>query len=190
MISQNIKEKFRKQHYGMVGNHSMVKICGWTKSMIKNEGGCYKLKFYGIMSHQCMQMTTSLSCANRCIFCWRDYKEPVSKKWDGCVDEPEFILNEISDHLEELEGKTFLLEDELKRILDEVILKANIGIISTDELKEHVLRAKEISPDVDDIPYLALALKLGCAIWSNDRELKEKQSIVIVYNSQEVLNMV
>jgi len=94
MISQNIKEKFRKQHYGMVGNHSMVKICGWTKSMIKNEGGCYKLKFYGIMSHQCMQMTTSLSCANRCIFCWRDYKEPVSKKWDGCVDEPEFILNE------------------------------------------------------------------------------------------------
>ena len=103
---------------------------------------------------------------------------------------PEFILNEISDHLEELEGKTFLLGDELKRILDEVILKANIGIISTDELKEQVLRAKEISPDVDDIPYLALALKLGCAIWSNDRELKEKQSIVIVYNSKEVLNMV
>ena len=103
---------------------------------------------------------------------------------------PEFILNEISDHLEELEGKTFLSGDELKRILDEVILKANIGIISTDELKEYVLRAKEISPDVDDIPYLALALKLGCAIWSNDKDLKEKQNIVEVYNSQEVLTMI
>ncbi len=94
MISQSIKEKFKKQHYGMVGGHSAVKICGWTKGMIKNEGGCYKLKFYGIMSHQCLQMTTSLSCANRCVFCWRDYKEPVSKEWKGCIDEPEFILNE------------------------------------------------------------------------------------------------
>src|SRR3989338_3443827 len=94
MLTKEAKAELEKQHYKIIGTHSAVKTCGWTKSMIKNEGGCYKLKFYGIMSHQCMQMTTSLSCANRCIFCWRDYKEPVSKKWDGCVDEPEFILNE------------------------------------------------------------------------------------------------
>ena len=48
--------------------------------------------------------------------------------------------------------------------------------------------AKEISPDPDDVPYLALALKLGCAIWSNDKELK-KQSVVKVYNTQEILQL-
>jgi len=71
-----------------------VKTCGWTKNMINGVGGCYKLKFYGIMSHQCMQMTTSISCANRCTFCWRGYKAPVSKEWKWDVDDPKMILEE------------------------------------------------------------------------------------------------
>ena len=39
-----------------------------------------------------MQMTPSVSCANRCVFCWRDYKAPVSKEWKWKTDEPEKIL--------------------------------------------------------------------------------------------------
>jgi len=74
--------------------HSTVKVCGWTKNMIRGKGGCYKLKFYGIMSHQCLQMSTSVSCANRCTFCWRGYKAPVSKDWIWGVDEPEEIIEE------------------------------------------------------------------------------------------------
>ena len=62
--------------------------------------------------------------------------------------------------------------------------------VPNEETESFIPEAEKISPDKDDVDYLALALKLGCAIWSNDRELKEKQSIVIVYNSQEVLNMV
>lgn len=107
MISENAKKKLKKQQYGIVGNHSAVKICGWTKNMIRGKGGCYKLKFYGIMSNQCMQMTTSMSCANRCTFCWRDYKSPVSKEWksDWEIDEPEFILNEsLKNHHKLLTG--------------------------------------------------------------------------------------
>lgn len=45
------------------------------------------------MSHQCMQMTTSMSCANRCTFCWRGYKAPVSKTWDWKVDDFKFIYD-------------------------------------------------------------------------------------------------
>ncbi len=92
MLDANSRAKLEKQQYRIVGSHSAVKICGWTKNMLTGKGGCYKLKFYGIMSHQCLQMTTSISCANRCIFCWRDYKAPVSKKWIWNVDEPEVIL--------------------------------------------------------------------------------------------------
>ena len=92
MLDENTKKRLEKQQYRVVGSHSTVKVCGWTKNMIKGEGGCYKLKFYGIMSHQCLQMTSSMSCANRCIFCWRDYKAPVSKEWKWDVDEPEFII--------------------------------------------------------------------------------------------------
>ena len=96
MLTPGAIKALEKQQYRVVGdhNHSAVKICGWTKNMIKGLGGCYKLKFYGIMSHQCMQMTTSISCANRCSFCWRGYKAPVAKEWKWGVDEPQQILDE------------------------------------------------------------------------------------------------
>ncbi len=93
-LTQDARKELENQAYRIVGLHSAVKTCGWTKNMLKGEGGCYKLKFYGIMSHQCMQMTTSMSCANRCTFCWRGYKAPVSKDWKWGIDEPEFILRE------------------------------------------------------------------------------------------------
>ncbi len=94
MLSDKAKKTLEKQKYRIIGSHSAVKVCGWTKSIIKGFGGCYKLSFYGIMSHQCMQMTTSISCANRCTFCWRGYKAPVSREWKWGVDEPGFILEE------------------------------------------------------------------------------------------------
>ncbi len=92
MLSDEARRDLERQQYRIVGTHSAVKTCGWTKNMLRGRGGCYKLKFYGIMSHQCLQMSTSLSCANRCVFCWRGYKAPVSKEWRWGVDEPEIIL--------------------------------------------------------------------------------------------------
>ncbi|MFH1664137.1 MAG: hypothetical protein ABH986_05005 [archaeon] len=93
MLTKEAKAELEKQQYRIIGSHSAVKICGWTKNSLRGKGVCYKQKFYGIKSHQCMQMTTSLSCANRCVFCWRGYKAPVSKKWKWKIDEPEFILD-------------------------------------------------------------------------------------------------
>ncbi|HLC72371.1 MAG TPA: 4-demethylwyosine synthase TYW1 [Candidatus Nanoarchaeia archaeon] len=105
MLTPEQRKRLEKQHYRMVGSHSAVKTCGWTKSMIKGQGGCYKLRFYGIQSNQCMQMTTSMSCANRCTFCWRDLKAPVSKDWKWDVDKPDFILEKsLEAHHKLLEG--------------------------------------------------------------------------------------
>ena len=92
MLTPEARQELERQQYRIIGSHSAVKTCGWTKNMIRGQGGCYKLKFYGIMSHQCMQMTTSISCANRCTFCWRGYKAPVSKEWKWDVDDPQMIL--------------------------------------------------------------------------------------------------
>ncbi|NXP80159.1 TYW1 synthase, partial [Ramphastos sulfuratus] len=57
--------------YKLIGSHSGVKLCRWTKSMLRGRGGCYKHSFYGIESHRCMEATPSLACANKCVFCWR-----------------------------------------------------------------------------------------------------------------------
>lgn len=102
MLTPQASQELEKQGYRIVGSHSAVKTCGWTRNMINGQGGCYKLKFYGIMSNQCMQMTTSISCANRCTFCWRGYKAPVSKEWKWDVDDPEMILNKSQEEHHQL----------------------------------------------------------------------------------------
>ncbi|KAI1076789.1 radical SAM superfamily-domain-containing protein [Whalleya microplaca] len=81
-----------KQGYSIVGSHSGVKICRWTKSALRGRGSCYKFSFYGIASHQCMETTPSLSCSNKCVFCWRHGTNPVGTTWRWVVDPPEAIF--------------------------------------------------------------------------------------------------
>ena len=104
-LTKGQQTSLTKQGYRLVGNHSAVKICEYTRKMLRGQGGCYKYAFYGIRSHQCMQMTTSMFCANRCKFCWRGQKAPVSESWYGPVDSPEHIINHsIDEHLKLLQG--------------------------------------------------------------------------------------
>lgn len=82
-----------KQGYTIVGSHSGVKICRWTKSAMRGRGSCYKFAFYGIRSHLCMETTPSLACSNKCVFCWRHGTNPVAKlNWRWEVDPPEKVL--------------------------------------------------------------------------------------------------
>ncbi|KAI0387787.1 radical SAM superfamily-domain-containing protein, partial [Hypomontagnella monticulosa] len=84
-----------KQGYSIVGSHSGVKICRWTKSALRGRGSCYKFSFYGIASHQCMETTPSLSCSNKCVFCWRHGTNPVGTTWRWVVDPPEMIFDGV-----------------------------------------------------------------------------------------------
>lgn len=97
-ILENLKILFRRQNYGLVGNHSAVKICEWTKKSLRNEGVCYKEKFYGklhgIRSHTCLQMTpAAYFCPNRCVYCWRATDKTLANSMDGFeADEPKEII--------------------------------------------------------------------------------------------------
>jgi len=75
------KSKLEKEGYGIIGNHSAVKICLWTKHSIRGDRGCWKEKFYGIDSAGCCQMTPSLfHCENKCIHCWRNLTHTFNKE--------------------------------------------------------------------------------------------------------------
>ncbi|KAJ4389818.1 Fe-S oxidoreductase [Gnomoniopsis smithogilvyi] len=87
-----------KQGYAIVGSHSGVKICRWTKSALRGRGSCYKFSFYGINSHQCMETTPSLSCSNKCVFCWRHGTNPVGTTWRWVVDPPDLIFNGVKEN--------------------------------------------------------------------------------------------
>ncbi|KAF2873298.1 hypothetical protein BDV95DRAFT_627262 [Massariosphaeria phaeospora] len=86
-----------KQGYSIIGSHSGVKICRWTKSALRGRGSCYKYSFYGIHSHLCMEATPSLSCSNKCVFCWRHGTNPVGTTWRWITDAPDVIFDGITE---------------------------------------------------------------------------------------------
>lgn len=91
---KKLKQVLKKQQYGLVGNHSGVKICNWCKNSLTNNGECYKNKFYGIPSHRCCQLSTTISfCQNRCIHCWRAIELTIGNDMKGIkIDSPEEIF--------------------------------------------------------------------------------------------------
>ncbi len=96
---------------------------------------------------------------------------------------PEYIFTELEKHEKEIMEKTERTAEEFNRLIE--TLKRRIIIIPLEELVPYVEEAKKITPDPDDMAYFALALKLNCAIWSNDKKLKEQDKIE-VYNTHEL----
>lgn len=91
----DFRRKSLESMYSLVGTHSAVKLCRWQKSMLRGRGGCYKWTMYGIRSHQCMEATPSMACANKCTFCWRLNTNPTATEWKWDVDDPEVVVNEM-----------------------------------------------------------------------------------------------
>lgn len=94
MVTKLQRKALTKEGYKIIGSHSAVKICRWTKNQLRGRGGCYKHSFYGITSYQCMEATPSLACANKCVFCWRHHKNPVGTEWRWKEDDPSMIVEE------------------------------------------------------------------------------------------------
>ncbi|SJK85769.1 S-adenosyl-L-methionine-dependent tRNA 4-demethylwyosine synthase [Babesia microti strain RI] len=111
MLSALQKRNLIKEGYRIIGSHSAVKLCRWTKSHMRGRGGCYKHTFYGIISSRCMEMTPSLACANKCVFCWRHHTNPVGTRWKWNTDDPQFIAKQA-------EEQHVKMVKELKGVLD------------------------------------------------------------------------
>lgn len=94
MIQKKVEETLKKQHYAVVGNHSAIQICRWTKKSLVDKGFCYKEQFYGIKSHKCCQMSPSVMwCPNQCLHCWRPIEMNLGTKLEK-IDDPKKILEE------------------------------------------------------------------------------------------------
>lgn len=97
---------------------------------------------------------------------------------------PEYVFEEFERHKDEILAKTNRTEREFNEILSE--LKDIMSIIPREEFEEYLDLAEEISPDMDDVMYFALALKLRCGILSNDKELKIQKEVK-VYSVEDLL---
>ncbi len=100
---------------------------------------------------------------------------------------PEFLLMEFEKYKDLILRKTNRNESEFDTALQ--VFQRRIKLIPSEEIKRYVKDAKAISPDKKDVPYVALAMALHIAIWSNDKNLKKKQDEVDVYSTEDLLSV-
>ena len=99
---------------------------------------------------------------------------------------PEYVFTEFEKHKEEILRKTERTSADLFKFIE--ILKRRISIVPLEELADYIGEAEKLTPDPNDMAYFALALKLNCAIWSNDKKLKEQDKIE-VYHTHELVKL-
>jgi tRNA wybutosine-synthesizing protein 1 len=72
-------DALRGQGYQFIreGSTAAVKPCLWCKRALTGGDQCYKHQFYDVVSHRCVQMTPTLRCNQRCLFCWRSFEHEM-----------------------------------------------------------------------------------------------------------------
>jgi len=109
-IPSELTQTLKSQKYHLVGGHSAVKRCRWLYESLVHGRPCYKQKFYGIRSHQCLQMTPAVVyCTLHCRFCWRLQSGDLQLRWnEGDLsewDKPEEIVEGcLREHMRILSG--------------------------------------------------------------------------------------
>ncbi len=99
---------------------------------------------------------------------------------------PEYLLEEFKEHKGEIIEKSNLSDEDLQIFLS--LISSRIKFIEKNEFKQFIGPASEITPDINDTEYFALALKRNCAIWSNDKKLKQQDKIK-VYSTAELIKL-
>ena len=72
-------------------------------------------------------------------------------------------------------------------VIDANVLFSALSVVPKEKYSDFIGEAEKFSPDEKDVMYLALALKLKCAVWSNDKKLKQ-QDRVKVYSTEDLRN--
>ena len=97
---------------------------------------------------------------------------------------PEYVKFEFAKYKELCLAKSGLSEHEFELRQEEI--KEKIEFIKLPEYAGFLKKSLKVLQDPKDSPYLALALKLDSAIWSNDLYLKQ-QSLVKIFTTSELL---
>ena len=133
-IKPGVLQQLKKAKYG-VADHSTVELCHWTKKSFKNEGSCYKHKFYGISTHRCMEFSPAgMHCENRCVYCWRPMEFYDSLKMEPeKVAEPKEILENLMEERKKLIMGYYGNPANDKEKLDESLLPSHYAISLSGE---------------------------------------------------------
>ncbi len=100
---------------------------------------------------------------------------------------PEFSLEEIEKHSEELRERMEVSREEFNVALSLILSK--VSVVNRSQYKQHEERAKKVCPDPKDFAFFALALSMRVPLWTNETRLK-KQKEIVVYDTKDIIKLV
>ena len=100
----------------------------------------------------------------------------------------DFIFIELFKHMKEIAKKADMTINEFNDMTEILTVESGLKTITKDEVRSFIDTANNISPDIDDALYFSVALKLNCAIWSNDKKLKN-QNYVKIYSTSDLVKI-
>lgn len=133
-IKPLVLNQLKKAKYG-VSDHGTVELCHWTKKSFKNDGDCYKHKFYGISTHRCMEFSPAgMFCENRCVYCWRPMEFYSAMKMPpDKVAPPEVVVSNLMEERKKLIMGHYGDPKSNKEKLDESLLPSHYAISLSGE---------------------------------------------------------
>lgn len=102
---------------------------------------------------------------------------------------PEIVVDELEKYQELIEDKIESREEDFDYLISELF--HNIDIISFDKYRNQIDQAKIEMESIDekDTEFVALALKLDSAIWSDDKDF-QKQDLVETWTTEELIDKI
>ena len=100
---------------------------------------------------------------------------------------PKLLIIEIEKHEKSISKKSGISENQLKKLVS--ILSEIITFVPEEEFIHKREEAETICPDSDDVAYFALAIKKNCALWTNDKKLKQQDGVEVI-TTHELLQMI
>ena len=99
---------------------------------------------------------------------------------------PEYLLEELAEYENSLRERAGYTKEGL-RIALEAIPRV-ITLVGIETLRPYIEPASNACPDKHDVNYFALAMKLRCPLWSNDRRLKTQREVEVL-DTAEVIRL-
>jgi len=94
---------------------------------------------------------------------------------------PSFCIDELNEHKGLICEKSKLSDSEFEEVLDDLLIF--VKVYSLLEYKEFLLDVNALSPDPDDIDLFALALKLDCPLWAQEKAFNTQSRVKVVSTS-------
>ena len=104
----------------------------------------------------------------------------------GMLVSPEFAIEELVKHKDAVIRKAKIRDEDFEKLIS--VLRRHIVFVEESFYSEYIPLALEISPDSNDADFVALSLKTGDPLWSNDTKLKSIKEITVL-NTGELIKI-